>query len=212
MKYYEDESSYSENNKEYVNLNGRNVIRYDELSPNQKKSLNRFFGCITLFFAMPFLLAGIAFLYVGVTQYHAEEDKNTQCTELIVGTITYKNFKEHYDFDENGKYKGYTRSYSGPRYVEYTYNGQEYRIKCENQAKERNLNLHDEIEVYVDPSDPQHMYFPGDIEVKKEGFLELALVGGIIVFVFFTLFFIKIIIHFIKKCKQKNSEMTDLYY
>ena len=209
MKYYEDDRPYSEDNNEKIILNGRNVIVYDELSPNQKKGVNRLFGCVALFCVMPFLLAGIAFLLVGLTQYHAEKNKEVQCTELIVGSITYQNVDEHDDFDEYGNRIGKTASCSGPRLVEYTYNGQKYRLKCEKEAKELDLGLHDKIEVYVDPSDPHNIYFADYIGVDKKGWQELALVGGIIICVFITAFAIIIISNFIKK---KKSEMTDQYY
>lgn len=175
--------------------NGARKINYDDrdmteqfideeekiyLNEQQKKAVYRFGGCFFWIFTFPFIITGLVFLVVGTTQYFKAREKERVCTELVKGIMTYENVVEETMRDEYNNIIGKSKSYSGPRVVKYTYNGREYVYRSGYFEEQDHFELNEEVDVYVEPVNPDNSYVPSDKGHTSESWRELIIAGAIV--------------------------------
>ena len=176
---------YDENNlsdalrEKYTDENG-NFDR-ERLNSDLQQG-EKFVFRIHLFLSMIFIIAGLAFFFIGCFElYNSFKDKKL-CTVYTEGVVS--DFKStQSDMNDENSSLVYAPVFT------YNSEGQEYTYSGNSYSDKGNLFVGKKVTVYVDPDDVGHVYIP-DYKVKKRNnilfiIIGLALSGGFIGYCFY---------------------------
>lgn len=118
---------------------------YTEVRSKRKMSSMAVISYIIAFgVSMVFVLIAVG---IGVSRYRSSKI----CTEKVMAVVNENRFVERED--------------SSPTYVpifEYTFNGVRYLTKSNTSSDPPEFEEGQEVEIFVDPDDPAHIYVPDD--------------------------------------------------
>lgn len=118
------------------------------------------------------IIVAAVFLIAGCYIIADNNRDKRECTELTRGTVV--EFTEWVHHDDDGERVTYAPVFS------YSYNGKEYRYKGTDYSTGSGLYEGQELDVYVDPSDPAHIYVPEYRTVKKTG-ISFVVMGSLLI-------------------------------
>ncbi|MBP5377957.1 MAG: hypothetical protein J6Y64_00260 [Ruminococcus sp.] len=167
------------------------------IDARQNKKVMRGLGCFFWILLSPFMMAGLIFIIVGISQYKVACDKEKVCTDMIKGIVTSKIVKEDDVY-------GYSVQYEGPLLLKYTYNRKVYIVNDSDIENSKSFEIDDEIDIYVDPAKPDNYYVPYYNNQAKNGWKELIIVSSTWSFLFALVF----VIAKIKPRKNKSEEYS----
>lgn len=138
-----------------------------------KKFMFRFYLLIN----MAFIVAGLAFVFVGALGVFSRVRDKMACTEKTEGIVL--DFDSmHSDSDDPSSSLVYAPIFA------YTYDGMEYTYRGSSYSDKGKLTRGKEVTVCVDPKDPTRVYIPEYTVERKNSVLfiivGLALSGGFI--------------------------------
>ena len=174
------------------------------IDARQNKKVMRGLGCFFWILLSPFMMAGLIFIIVGISQYKVACDKEKVCTDMIKGIVTSKIVKEDEMYDQNNNVYGHSVQYQGPLLLKYTYNGKVYITNDSDIENSKSFKIDDEIDIYVDPAKPDNYYVPYYNNKAKNGWKELIIVSSTWSFLFALVF----VIAKIKPRKNKSEEYS----
>ncbi|MBR4363051.1 MAG: DUF3592 domain-containing protein [Ruminococcus sp.] len=160
---------------------GSGSIDSEKLDADIKKTQSFTFR-LHLFMSAVFILAGLAFVFVGSLQmYSAHKDKKV-CTVRTDGVVS--------DFDSTHSDPSDPSSslVYAPVFT-YTFEGREYTYHGQSYSDKGSLFVGKKVSVYVDTDDPMTIYVP-DYKVERKNailfiIVGLALSGGFIGYCFY---------------------------
>ena len=199
------------------NEQGNNKYSIDKISEEEKR-VQEFLkerqekttdgGCFDFIFIGPaliFLIASMVMFVIGVYMSVSYLYNKKQCTDHVIGTVESieTSIDSSYDFD-NQKRRD-TTLYK-PVFG-YTYNGIHHVKSYSFESDTNSYNEGDEIDIYVDPDDAEHIFIPSYSVYPITGILFIVF-GGLVVAV--ELVFI-LSIKGKKKKKVKHSNIENEY-
>jgi hypothetical protein len=158
--------------KEY--LSKENYVSH----PEDKKEFA--FGLLFLILMAPFLIAGLVALTIFIYKEYSLIKAKKECTEMVVGEV-YKIEKRYYERDEFARRRDYRRmkgKYKKAPGFRFEYNGQLYCVLGDTFSRSCHYSVGDEVEIYVDPENPNHIYVPSYVE-NNDGYMSDIIVFGI---------------------------------
>ena len=163
------------------------LIDSEKLDADIKKTQSFTFR-LHLFLSAVFILAGLAFVFVGSLQmYSAHKDKKV-CTVRTDGVVS--------DFDSTHSDSSDPSSslVYAPVFT-YTFEDREYTYHGHSYSDKDSLFVGKKVSIYVDPDDPMTIYVPEYRVERKNAILfiivGLALSGGFIGYCFYKKFKVK---------------------
>ncbi|WP_295080698.1 DUF3592 domain-containing protein [Ruminococcus sp.] len=163
----------------YENYSGaaRKTAEVIDFADRHQKAISNTAGFIGLLVLLPLLIGGIILFSVGVYFGFNNISAKKNCTELVSGEITAMvSWSESHPRDRDDPDR--TETYAPV--FKYTYNGVEYTKSGNSYAQFNGLWAGKQVEIYVDPSDPEKIYVP-DYMKKDHSSVAFIIIGIIIV-------------------------------
>lgn len=155
---------------------------YEELSqqPRMKPSAaNKIKLAVILIFFLPFLLISLLIMGIGAMTYLDMNKDKKVCTERVTGIVCAIDEDRRMTHDSDGDR---TESVTYAPVFAYSYNGRDYKITGNAYSSSPDYDEGAQVEIYVDPDDPERIYVPSYTEQKNTS---LAFIfGGGIFFLF----------------------------
>ena len=125
----------------------------------QEKQRKQAMGCITAFFvaiALPFLAIGVFFIKGGFSRIDELKLEERLCDHKVVAVVAEINSSigTYEDSDGNTVKKTYYTPV-----LKYKFNEREYSSNGP-RSSDRNYNIGDCVDIYINPDDPSHVYIP----------------------------------------------------
>lgn len=131
-------------------------------------SAERFFRRLHLLCSAVFILAGLAFLIAGSLMSLSIVKDKKECTVPAMGEVA--SFNRYESLSDDGPSNSYAPVFR------YTYNGEEYTYAGHSYSDTGNLYVGKQVDIYVDPADPNHIYVP-EYKTEKKNAVIFIIVG-----------------------------------
>lgn len=157
---------YNYNNYDCKDVNNGNtdtISSEERLMQMQEKQRKNAMGCITALFvaiALPFLAIGCFFIKGGFSRIDELKDEERLCNHKVAAIVSEINSSigKYEDSDGNIVQKTYYTPV-----LKYKFNEREYSSNGP-RSSDRNYNIGDCVDIYINPDDPSHVYIPSVAE------------------------------------------------
>lgn len=142
------------------------------------------------------IIACLIFIGVGLFVVFLGRNDKKQCTEPVNATVS--DIIKKTSGSRKNRSTGYYPTYK------FEYENRTYEVKSKmSTPKTKQLHVGENVKIYIDPDDPNHVYLAGDSSASILGYVFVG-IGGFILFV--------IIWDIVNKKRKRSNNGNDSYY